>query len=155
MVQDLEKANKRRDIVPWIMIYTHRPMYHTAEHHAWCSKGGDWYACEFVKTYEPLLKKYGVNFFLTGHSHHYQRTTPMYDNQVVTKGTIHLLVGVGGYELIGDRWNGWPKWLVSRQGNILGYAQFWVKNATSIYWEHLSAVDDSILDSAWFTNLFV
>ena len=153
---DLERASKRRLLVPWILIYTHRPMYHTAQHHAWCSKGGDWYACLFVETYEPLLKQYGVNFFLTGHSHHYQRSLPMYKEEVLkVGGTIHLIVGVGGYEVVGEKWVRNPDWMASRQGTTLGYARFWIKNETSIYWEHVSAENDTVLDSAWFGNTFL
>ena len=155
LVDDLRKASKRRKLVPWIAIYTHRPMYHTAQHHAWCAEGGDWYICKFVETYEPLLKQYGVNFFISGHSHHYQRSFPMNKGRTVPQGTVHLIVGVGTDEVVGENWVNSPEWIASRQGTKVGYARFWVKNSTSIYWEHIAAKNGDVIDSSWFTNFFV
>merc|ERR1719171_276776 len=33
---DLEKANANRERLPWIVLFTHRPMYHTSTHHPNC-----------------------------------------------------------------------------------------------------------------------
>ena len=151
--RDLKRAVANRQRVPWIVIYTHRPMYHTAQHHAWCSPGGDWYACLFVETYEPLLIRYGVNLFLAGHSHHYQRSFPMHKQKMVgDKGTTHMIVGVGGFDVVGENWVRKPEWLASRQGTTLGYARFWVKNSTYIYWEHVAAESGKVLDSVYIKN---
>jgi len=114
---DLRKAVARRSLVPWIVLFTHRPMYHTAGHHGMCRGGGDWYGCRFRETYEPLLREYGVNIMLGGHSHHYQRSQPMYMNKVdAAKGTIHAVVGTGGFELTGEDFENVP-WIASRQGS--------------------------------------
>lgn len=154
---DLQRAAQRRSLVPWILVYMHRPMYHTAQHHVWCGKGGDWYGCKFLETYEPLFRKYGVNLALAGHSHHYARSVAMYNNEIDLKsGTVHILVGNAGTELIGDKWHNTPDWLAAREGNKLGYSRFWAHNATSLYWEHVLAEDgDTVMDSVWVENLFL
>ena len=68
---------------------------------------------------------------------------------------MFLIVGVGGYEVVGEKWVRTPDWMASRQGTILGFARFWIKNATSIYWEHVSAETHQVLDSTWFENAFL
>jgi len=79
----------------------------------------------------------------------------MYEEKVVKDGTIYLIVGVGGYEVVGEKWTKTPDWIASRQGSTLGFARFWVKNATSIYWEHVAAETQEVLDSAWLENAFL
>ena len=65
---DLEAANANRTLAPWIIVHGHRPCY--------CSCDGDCDggATEVRLGLEPLLYKYGVEFFIVGHEHNYERS---------------------------------------------------------------------------------
>ncbi len=162
LFNDLTKANANRKNVPWIIIYSHRPMYHTASHHPWCGRGGDWYACNFRDTYEPLYKQFGVDLVLSGHSHHYSRSKPMYREEVdEDKGAIHVTIGTGGYDLEGG-FRAPPKWIAHRRADRFGMARMIVYNATHASWQFFSpkkvdGKEDStdevdILDETWFVR---
>merc|ERR1712045_815523 len=79
--QDLEKANANRDNVPWIVVHGHRSMY--------CSCDGD---CDGasdtvrdgpgtpgVYGLEELMQEYGVEIFINGHEHNYERMWDIYN----------------------------------------------------------------------------
>jgi hypothetical protein len=153
--RDLAAAHANRGQVPWVLLITHRPMYHTAAHHGMCSGGGDWYACKFRALYEPLLYRYRVNVLAGGHSHHYQRSAPMFREQLDPNGTVHLVVGTGGFDLTGDDWVGSPKWVAHRQGTSYGFVRYRAENRTHLWLEHVSSSPQSagkVLDSAWVVN---
>ena len=76
--------------------------------------------CKFREVYEPLLAKYKANLYFAGHSHHYQRTFKMFQNKRdEEKGTVHMVVGTGGYELT-NGYHSTPDWIASRQGGTFG-----------------------------------
>jgi hypothetical protein len=138
---------------PWIIVMTHRPMYHTASHHAMCRAGGDWYGCKFRQIYEPLLLKYKVNLYFAGHSHHYQRSFPIKENKRDDdKGIIHIIVGTGGYDVTGNHWTETPNWIAHREGSEFGYGKFLVYNSTHLGWEFIRSKDDVILDKSIIVN---
>jgi len=130
-------------------------MYHTAGHHGMCMGGGDWYGCKMRQLYEPMMYANRVNMMVGGHSHHYQRSHPMYKQQVDANGIVHIVIGTGGFELTGENWSNTPEWLAYRQGSYFGFGRFRVANATHFFWEHVSSSKASlgkILDSAWITR---
>ncbi|XP_031574017.1 acid phosphatase type 7-like [Actinia tenebrosa] len=65
--QDLAKANKNRENVPWIVSLAHKSdfMDHTN-----------------FTYFSPLLHKYGVDIHLCGHSHNYQRYFPYFKREI-------------------------------------------------------------------------
>lgn len=69
--------NVNRTVYPWVIVFAHRPMFHTNMHHSLCSGSGDWYGCHFRNLYSEIFERYGVNLVLSGHSHHYSRTLPI------------------------------------------------------------------------------
>jgi hypothetical protein len=156
LVKDLAMANTRRDKVPWIVLYTHRPLYHTSSHHPNCGNGGDWYLCMVRDTYEPILRQFGVDMVVTGHSHHYSRSHPMYKGEIdEAKGTIHIVVGTGGYDLT-NRFSSMPKWVAVRQGDTFGYCHLTIANKTHARWvfvgSHGGRGDDTIVDDVWLVR---
>jgi hypothetical protein len=64
----------------WLLVFGHRPLYCSANDHYDCDIGGP---TKLRPVLEPLFKKYGVDAYLTGHVHNYERTTPVYDGHVV------------------------------------------------------------------------
>jgi hypothetical protein len=101
--RDLAAANVNRKAVPWIVVHGHRSIY--------CSCDGD---CDgpanVVKDgvkqpdgslaygLEDVLFKNGVDFFINGHEHDYERSWPVYKGQsdqsnTNPKGTIYVVTG--------------------------------------------------------------
>ena len=153
LLKDLSDANARRDAVPWILLFTHRPLYHTSTHHPNCGRGGDWYGCLFRETYEPLFRQFGVNFVMSGHSHHYARTFPMYQGKVdEDSGTIHCTIGTGGFDLT-DSFAAQPPWVAHRTGRSFGYVRINFVNATHANWQFLAPAqggsESSVVDETW------
>ena len=155
LIKDLSEANRKRDKVPWIILFTHRPLYHTSSHHPNCGTGGDWYVCLFRDAYEPLFRQFGVNIVMSGHSHHYSRSLPIHQGKIdLAKGVVHSTIGTGGYELT-SAFTRQPEWIAYRQGSDFGYVRLTVTNNTHARWTFLSPDDDAqskILDHVWITR---
>jgi 3',5'-cyclic AMP phosphodiesterase CpdA len=67
----------------WKIVYGHHPIYSSGLY------GTD---PKMVKRFAPLFKQYGVNLYINGHEHNYERTQPI-------DGTVYLVTGHGGAHL--------------------------------------------------------
>ncbi|WRH66564.1 MAG: metallophosphoesterase [Planktothrix sp. GU0601_MAG3] len=70
----------QRSQTPWKIVYSHFPMY---------SSGLYGVNPALINRLTPLFKKYGVQLYMNGHEHHYERTQPI-------NGTTYLVNGNGG-----------------------------------------------------------
>jgi len=76
-------ANSNADMK---VLYAHHPLY---------SQGADkkpiraWQQAELAQTLAPLLAKYAVDLYMSGHEHHYEKPR-------LVNGTYHLVSGAGG-----------------------------------------------------------
>ncbi|HAN74144.1 MAG TPA: metallophosphoesterase [Planktothrix sp. UBA8402] len=70
----------KRSQTPWKIVYSHYPMYSSGSHGA---------NSELTDRLTPLFKKYGVQLYMNGHEHNYERTKPI-------DGTTYLVNGNGG-----------------------------------------------------------
>lgn len=149
---DLTKANANRDTVPWIIAYAHKPLYCSTE---------DYYDCSINmgmghirRLFEPLFQEFGVDVYLTGHVHNYERTFPVfngtakqrsYDNP---KATVHVVIGsAGDDEGLTDRWQKTtPAWSVAREGEHVGYAEMVFANASTLTFNYRNAANGSLID---------
>lgn len=66
---DLQNVNRSK--TPWIIVAGHRPWYLSHANNS----GTICWTCKDV--FEPLFIKYGVDLVLSGHSHVYERQTPL------------------------------------------------------------------------------
>lgn len=74
------------------IAFSHRPLLHSSGHHPSCSIGGDWYGCIFKDTYLPELYRIHADWYISGHSHHYEKG--------VIEGKLNYIVaGIGGMKL--------------------------------------------------------
>jgi 3',5'-cyclic AMP phosphodiesterase CpdA len=74
----LEQELSRSD-APWKIVFGHNPIY---------SSGHYGLNQAFIETLTPLFQKYGVQLYINGHDHNYERTVPI-------NGTTYLTCGGG------------------------------------------------------------
>ncbi|WP_250123175.1 metallophosphoesterase [Chroococcidiopsis sp. CCMEE 29] len=72
--QELSRSNSS-----WKIVFGHHPVY---------SSGHYGVSQTFIKTLAPLFQKYGVQLYINGHDHNYERTRAM-------NGTTYLVCGAG------------------------------------------------------------
>lgn len=118
----LEAAVSNRDIVPWIIVTLHKPLY--------CSADGT--PSGFADALEDTLIKYDVDLTITGHMHLYERIHPVSNGEVTVypqrkllrdiyystgKGPVHVVQGNTG----AMQWETWvqpqPAWSAIRFAN--------------------------------------
>ncbi|MHC5598200.1 MAG: metallophosphoesterase family protein [Nostoc sp.] len=75
---------------PWKVVFGHHPIYSSGQYG---SNPG------FIKTFTPLFQKYGVQLYINGHEHNYERTRAI-------DGTTYLICGAGA----GNRPVGRSEW---------------------------------------------
>ncbi|MEH1971472.1 metallophosphoesterase family protein [Nostoc sp.] len=76
--------------VPWKVVFGHHPIYSSGQY------GNN---PAFIKTFTPLFQKYGVQLYINGHEHNYERTRAI-------DGTTYLICGAGA----GNRPVGRSEW---------------------------------------------
>lgn len=69
------KASK----APWKIVFGHHPIYASGHYGS---------STKFIQTFTPLFQKYGVQLYINGHEHHYERTREI-------NGTTYLICGAG------------------------------------------------------------
>jgi 3',5'-cyclic AMP phosphodiesterase CpdA len=74
----LEKELSRSN-APWKIVFGHHPIY--ASGHYGSNPA-------FIKTFTPIFQKHGVQLYINGHEHHYERTRSI-------NGTTYLICGAG------------------------------------------------------------
>jgi hypothetical protein len=124
LASDLEHLDRAR--TPFVVAFTHRPLFHSSAHHPSCTVGAEWYGCEWRRAYAPLLQRHNVSLVLSGHSHHYSRTHPLWLKpdgavQVAAGGPVYAVVGTGGFRLENAFEEPMPRWQAFREGDRLGY----------------------------------
>ncbi|NJP09004.1 MAG: metallophosphoesterase [Leptolyngbyaceae cyanobacterium RU_5_1] len=90
----------RRSDAPWKIVFGHHPIY---------SSGAYGSNPAFIDALTPLFKKYGVQLYINGHEHSYERTRPI-------NGTTYLITGIGGAYLRPVGQSEWTDYSVSQYG---------------------------------------
>lgn len=91
----------------------------------------------FRHSIEPMLYEYGVDIYLAGHVHAYERTHPVFNKLNNSCGITHIALGDGGnYENAAVPWktnystpSGLPEWSAFRESSF-GIAGLVIHNAT-------------------------
>ncbi len=84
----------------WKVVFGHHPIY---------SSGHYGTNQAFIDSLTPLFQKYGVQLYINGHEHHYERTQPI-------QGTTYLVTGIGGAQLRSVGRSQWTAFSASRYG---------------------------------------
>ncbi|GAM27211.1 hypothetical protein SAMD00019534_103860, partial [Acytostelium subglobosum LB1] len=142
----------------WLIMYAHRPVYCSA-HFPWCEEDPMRYI--YIDSVEYLYQQYNVDVYISGHSHVYERTLPVYKGEV--RGTydaplapVHLVVGTGGnQEGILHRWQDQPVWSSGVRLLEAGFGLMSVINSTNLHWQFIddatnTVTDDIILTKGYF-----
>jgi len=180
-IADLEKANKNRDKVPWIIMYGHRPLYcsnaneppyppkargaadpapdpECTEEAQWLREGMDFFGYRAFGI-EKLMYQYGVDLYIAGHMHSYERTFPVYNNAVMNgtqsayqnpRATVHIITGSAGCDEGIEKYlpTGLGPWSAFRSSTY-GYGHLTVHNTTHLHWEQLLDASGQVLDEFW------
>ncbi|KOP26610.1 metallophosphoesterase [Hapalosiphon sp. MRB220] len=86
--QELKQSN-----ATWKIVFGHHPIYASGVY------GSN---PDFIQTFTPLFQKYGVQLYINGHEHHYERTRAI-------NGTTYLICGGGaGTRPVGK--NAWTEY---------------------------------------------
>jgi 3',5'-cyclic AMP phosphodiesterase CpdA len=93
----LEKELKASK-TPWKIVFGHHPVYASGHYGS---------SANFIKTFTPLFQKYGVQLYINGHEHHYERTRAI-------NGTAYLICGAGA----GNRPVGRSEWTEYSTSNL-------------------------------------
>merc|ERR1719223_1263466 len=157
--KDLETANRNRKAVPWIVVQGHRSVY--------CSCDGDCVGdAETIRNdLEEIFMDYGVDFFMNGHEHNYERSFPIYKGKsdrsnMDPKAPIYIVSGAAGSREMHEPFTReQPSWSAFRS-NTFGYSILWVHNATHVHWQQVSTDPTSfplssygsIIDDAWIVQ---
>ena len=142
--------NVDRDITPWVILESHRPMYISKEF----TNAQFVVEMELRREFESLLRMYGVDLLLAGHVHAYHRTcSGLYKSTCNNNGLTHITVGTAGAKLdkgfMSDK-----KWTDSFMKEW-GYGKLTVYNKTKIHWSFISAHGENegkVLDELWLTK---
>ena len=76
---DWLENNLAKSTATWKIVFGHHPLYSSGIHGS---------SEELIDELSPLFVRYGVQFYLNGHDHNYERTEPI-------EGTTYLTVGAG------------------------------------------------------------
>eukprot|EP01129_Flabellula_baltica_P011039 TRINITY_DN4752_c0_g1_i1.p1 TRINITY_DN4752_c0_g1~~TRINITY_DN4752_c0_g1_i1.p1 ORF type:complete len:486 (+),score=75.70 TRINITY_DN4752_c0_g1_i1:244-1701(+) len=121
LINDLSRANRARNMYPWIIITGHRALY--GSNTRWFHKEK---AQKLKKRLIPIIDKYDVDLAIFGHCHAYERTHPLKNGKIDPNGTIYLLAGVAGADL-DKEWKIQPQWSAYRTAHH-GYGLLHMKS---------------------------
>eukprot|EP00413_Alexandrium_margalefii_P033321 CAMPEP_0204579190 /NCGR_PEP_ID=MMETSP0661-20131031/43347_1 /ASSEMBLY_ACC=CAM_ASM_000606 /TAXON_ID=109239 /ORGANISM="Alexandrium margalefi, Strain AMGDE01CS-322" /LENGTH=410 /DNA_ID=CAMNT_0051588179 /DNA_START=56 /DNA_END=1288 /DNA_ORIENTATION=+ len=147
--EDLTRAAANRGQVPWIVAYGHKPLYCSTEDYYDCKIG----SLHIRGLFEPLFREFGVDIYLTGHLHNYERSWPVFNgtvgqqSYVNPRDTVHVVIGsAGDDEGLTDKWEACPAWSVKRDGRHVGFAEMNFANATHLEFNYKDAATGSLID---------
>lgn len=140
--QDLAKANANRAQTPWLVVIGHRPMYCTSDDTNCGSK-----AAMLRERLEDKFFLHGVDLYICGHQHNYERAFDVYKSQTWKRtrnmrATTHILTGASGQYLTSIMRKAFERpaevWDAFRN-SIFGYSRMEVVNATHLHWQQVEA----------------
>ena len=166
--EDLKKANKNRNIHPWIITMGHKPMYCSNNTTADCTNNESVIrtGLPFFKAFglEKLFYENGVDLTLWAHQHSYERLWPLYDRRVMNSSTnkpytnpqapVHIITGSAGCCGLDPFKNNTrvAPWSAFRALHY-GYSSMQIFNRSHLYMEQVSTDDNEkdpvVIDQMW------
>ncbi|KAJ8460180.1 hypothetical protein OPV22_033106 [Ensete ventricosum] len=144
---DLTRVDRER--TPWLIVLSHVPWYNSNLAHQGEGKS-------MIAAMESLLYAAGVDIFIAGHVHAYERTTRVHNGGFDPCGLMHITIGDGGNrEGLAQRfYNPKPEWSVFREASF-GHGELKFVNSTHAFWSwHRNDDDESVeSDEVWINSL--
>lgn len=158
---DLKKANENRNNTPWIVGYSHHPLYcaynQNDSQSLWdCRKQSD-----IMRDYlEELYYENNVDLIVSGHVHNYQRNSPIYNDSFVhsdyddqhmhinAKAPVYIISGNGGNDKGGRDIvvKTEVEWSMA-QSYEFGFGRLSGLNRTHLLWQQYSSErEDTVID---------
>jgi predicted phosphodiesterase len=143
--------------IKWIIVMNHRQFY--------SSVCGEHDSCDPIKklrdAYHPLFQRYGVDVLFSGHAHNYQRTYPLFYNDINSsqpiieqngkteykspKGMFQIIAGTGGIDL--DPLSNQEPYVVYQQDASYGFLNIDVIDQGNVLiGKYYANDDDEIVD---------
>jgi hypothetical protein len=154
---DLRIANNKRTAQrPWIIVVGHRPIYASNAQQNSVPSG---YAKFLQRSFEDLFYKWGVDLYIAGHEHYYERIYPTYANKVVSTSynnptaTTYLVSGAAGCIEGLEAFNPGPvpAWSAKRYSADEGFGLLNV-GPTTLNWQFIGASDGTVRDEFTLTK---
>eukprot|EP01134_Creolimax_fragrantissima_P002173 CFRG2173T1 len=165
---DLLMANENRENVPWIIVTGHRPFHCTS----WPKICSNTSAGLMQDQFGELFQQMGVDLYLSGHQHSYERVLPMYNgyiykgnkNMIVDpKASAFIVAGAGGQidqytDAIRMPWFCPEKEWDAARYSAFGYATLEVANRTHLLWRQtitdplnflVRDIENRVVDEFW------
>ena len=145
---DLRSVDRKK--TQWIVVVGHRPMYTTNPR----SIDFPPFQQERVKrTFEEIFYEYGVDFYVAGHVHAYERHFPVYKDKcrqkdyLYPKAPAHIVVGSAGNTEGHTKLNSRkPAYVAHRNMKDYGYGELKIYNATTAEWRYIAATTGHVED---------
>ncbi|KAJ0407415.1 hypothetical protein ATCC90586_003825 [Pythium insidiosum] len=137
---DLAKANANRAVTPWVIVIGHRPMYCTSDESN-CGRN----AAKLRERLESVFFDNGVDLYICGHQHNYERAFDIYQSRTWKRttnmrATTHILTGASGQYKLSIMRKAFEKdraeWDAFRN-SIFGYSRLQIHNETHIHWQQV------------------
>lgn len=153
--EELTQVNENREKHPWVVALGHRPLYCSVNDVSEDCRKSD---SVVRKNFEDIFYKHGVDLYISGHQHLYERTYPVYQNKALgynsinPKGTIQLIVGSFGNQYLTEfsskPGGPWSANVISAMEMEI-YGKLTAMNKTHLYWSAHKAMDNGVVDKVW------
>ena len=150
--KDLTETNKKRMEHPWVIVFGHRPLYSSChESDIRCKRS----TLAVRRHLDDILFKHGVDVYIGGHDHRYERTFPVYNslhfgsNYKNPMATVHITIGAMGSNVHESRiYSSKHIWssFVYRETDKELYGRLDIINASHIMWEVFNAENNAQVD---------
>ncbi|CAK4713186.1 hypothetical protein LEN26_011734 [Aphanomyces euteiches] len=139
LAEDLRAANANRTAAPWIIVIGHRPLYCTSDDQC------DEPAAVLRDAFEDLFYDMGVDLYLCGHQHNYERMYDVYRNATSRKtvdmgATTYILTGAAGQSKVLPIHKPFERPrapYTSFRNTIFGFSRLVVHNASHLHWQQI------------------
>jgi len=137
LLKDLRENNNT-----WTIALGHKPIFGSG-----AQNGPELY---LVDHWVDIFEKYGVDLYLNGHEHSYERTWPLKKGKIDREGVIYITNGSVGNEF----YPAVETWLTAKAEGVLCYTVFSVEDSKIKgivkYFEDGSVVDEFELEHPYF-----
>lgn len=142
-LQEELAARVDRERTPWLVVIMHGPWYNSNTAHQ-----GHEPHMAMKQNMEGLLFRYRADLVIAGHVHAYERSHPVYKEQVRPDGIVYVVLGdAGNREGLAPTYvDPQPAWSAFRQADYgFGLLSVWNRSHASLAWLEDRATGDAQL----------